>query len=97
MLGDEPRSGAPGKFTPEQVARSLAVACEPPENSGRPITRWTALELTDEVVPRGIVTSVEEITLANAEAIGYGVTIEMENGGVGKDYNFKSWRTALKT
>ena len=39
VLSDEPRPGAPGKFTPEQVTQILAVACEPPEKSGRPITQ----------------------------------------------------------
>jgi transposase len=58
VLSDEQRPGAPGKFTPEQVTQILAVACEPPEKSGRPITHWTAHELADEVVTRGIVTSI---------------------------------------
>jgi len=58
VLTDEPRPGAPGKFTPEQVTQILAVACEPPEKSGRPITHWTAHELADEVVKRGIVVSI---------------------------------------
>jgi transposase len=58
VLKDEPRPGAPAKFTPEQVTQILAVACEPPEKSGRPITHWTALELTDEVIKRDIVTSI---------------------------------------
>ncbi len=58
VLTDEPRPGAPAKFTPEQVTRILAVACEPPENSGRPITHWTTHELTDEVIRRGIVESI---------------------------------------
>ena len=58
VLTDEPRPGAPGKFTPEQVTQFLAVACEPPEKSGRPITHWTAHELADEVVKRGIVASI---------------------------------------
>jgi transposase len=58
VLGDEPRPGAPAKFTPEQVTQILAVACEPPEKSGRPITHWTAPELTDEVITRGIVSSI---------------------------------------
>jgi len=57
-LSDGPRPGAPGKFTPEQVAQILAVACEPPERSGRPITHWTGHELADEVVKRGIVASI---------------------------------------
>ena len=58
VLRDEPRPGPPGKFTPEQIVQILAVACEPPEKSGRPITHWTAHELTDEVVKRGIVPSI---------------------------------------
>jgi transposase len=57
-LRDEPRPGPPGKFTPEQIVRILAVACEPPEKSDRPITHWTARELADEVVKRGIVPSI---------------------------------------
>jgi transposase len=58
ILSDEPRPGAPGKFTPEQVTQILAVACEPPEKSGRPITHWTLQELVDEVIKRGIVPSI---------------------------------------
>ena len=53
-----PALARPGKFTPEQVTQILAVACEPPAKSGRPITHWTAHELADEVVKRGIVTSI---------------------------------------
>jgi transposase len=64
VLSDEPRPGAPGKFTPEQVTQILAVACEPPEKSGRPITHWTAHELADEVVTRGIVTSISPSQVA---------------------------------
>jgi transposase len=58
VLSDEPRPGAPGKFTAEQVTQILAVACEPPTKSNRPITHWTAHELADEVVKRGIVVSI---------------------------------------
>ena len=58
VLSDEPRPGAPAKFTPEQVTQILAVACEPPEKSGRPITHWTIQELTAEVIQRGIVESI---------------------------------------
>jgi transposase len=57
-LSDEPRPGAPGKFTPEQVTQIHAVACEPPEKSGRPITHWTLQELVDEVIKRGIAESI---------------------------------------
>ena len=58
VLADEPRPGAPGLFEPEQVAQVIAVACEDPQGSGRPVTHWTPGELADEVVKRGIVTSI---------------------------------------
>jgi transposase len=58
VLGDKPRSGHPGKFTPEQITRILALACEPPEKSGRPITHWTNAELADEAIKQGIVPSI---------------------------------------
>ena len=51
-LSDAPRSGSPGKFTAEQVTEIIALACESPEKSGRPITHWTARELRDEVVQK---------------------------------------------
>jgi transposase len=57
-LSDEPRSGNPGKFTPEQITLLLALACEPPEKSGRPITHWTIAELVDEAKKRRIVESI---------------------------------------
>jgi len=58
VLSDAPRNGSTGSFTAEQVTRILAVACESPELSGRPINRWTHRELADEVVRRGIVLSI---------------------------------------
>ena len=58
LLSDLPRPGCPGKFTAEQIALILAVACEPPEDSGRPVTHWTPRELADEVQQRGIVESI---------------------------------------
>ena len=57
-LGDEPRSGAPATFTVEQIVAIVAVACEIPEGSGRPISHWTPRELADEVIRRGIVSSI---------------------------------------
>ena len=30
VLSDAPRSGSPGKFTPEQVVEIISIACEPP-------------------------------------------------------------------
>jgi transposase len=60
VLSDRPRSGNPGKFTPEQITQILALACEPPEKSDRPITHWTYKELADEAKKRGMVESISE-------------------------------------
>jgi transposase len=54
VFRDAPRSGSPGTFTAAQVTQILALACEPPEKSGRPITHWTRKELHAEVLKRGI-------------------------------------------
>jgi transposase len=54
MLSDEPRSGTPATFTPEQICQIVALSCESPEASGRPITHWTHAELADEVIKRNI-------------------------------------------
>ena len=58
VLSDAPRPGAPVKFTGEQVTQIVAVACEDPENSGRPVTHWTGAELANEVIKREIVVSI---------------------------------------
>ena len=58
VISDAPRPGAPVKFTAEQVTQIVAVACEDPENSSRPVTHWTAAELADEVIKREIVDSI---------------------------------------
>lgn len=57
-LSDLPRNGAPPKFTAEQIVRIVAVACEAPAESGRPVSHWTPSELADEVVKRQIVESI---------------------------------------
>ncbi len=58
VLADRPRSGAPPTFTPEQVCQIVAVACEEPQGSGRPVTHWSTPELADEVIKRGIVEDI---------------------------------------
>jgi len=57
-LQDDPRPGTPQTFTAEQWCQIVALACEPPEKSGRPISHWTPRELAEEVIKRGIVTSI---------------------------------------
>ena len=58
VLSDAPRPRSPGTFTAEQVSAIVAVACESPKLSDRPINRWTHRELRDEVLQRQIVPSV---------------------------------------
>jgi len=57
-LADAPRSGTPARITPEQVARIVALACEAPSASGRPISQWSTTELAAEIVRRGIVETI---------------------------------------
>ena len=57
-LTDHPRAGTPATFTAEQIVQIVAVACEPPEESGRPISHWTPREVADEVRQRGIVDAI---------------------------------------
>jgi len=57
-LSDQSRSGAPATFEVKQIVAIVAVACEVPESSGRPISHWTPRELADEVIKRGIVSSI---------------------------------------
>ncbi len=53
-----PRSGAPDKFSAEQLCQIIAIACEAPADHGRPITHWTHRELAQVVVEKGIVNSI---------------------------------------
>jgi transposase len=57
-LADAPRSGTPARITPEQVARIVALACEAPSESGRPVSQWSTTELAAEIVRRGIVDTI---------------------------------------
>ena len=57
-LEDAPRPGKPATITPEQVCQIVALACEAPEKSGRPISQWTGRELADEVIAKGIVAKI---------------------------------------
>jgi transposase len=54
-LADAPRAGRPARITPEQVCAIVALACEAPARSGRPVTHWSGREIADEIRSRGIV------------------------------------------
>ena len=57
-LTDAPRPGAPVHITAEQVAKIVALACEPAADSQRPISQWTSREIADEIKNRGIVAQI---------------------------------------
>lgn len=57
-LSDEPRKGAPPKFTPEQIVQIVALACQDPAESNRPISHWSERELADEAQKRQIVETI---------------------------------------
>ena len=57
-LKDASGRGAPLTFGSEVRATIFSLACEKPENSDRPISRWTAREIADELVKRGLVQSI---------------------------------------
>jgi putative transposase len=57
-LADAPRSGKPSGISAEQVCRIVALACEAPGRSGRPISQWTGREVADEIVARGILPTI---------------------------------------
>ncbi|SRR5581483_2611711 len=63
LLTDEQRPGAPATFTFEQFMQIMALACETPEASDRPVSTWTARDLADEAVKRGIVTTISPRTV----------------------------------
>ena len=54
-LEDLPRPGAPSRLGADQLCQMEQMACEAPEQAGRPISQWTGREIADEMVKRGIV------------------------------------------
>jgi DNA-binding CsgD family transcriptional regulator len=54
-LADIPRSGRQAQISAAAVCKIVALACDAPATSGRPISQWSAREIADEVISRGIV------------------------------------------
>jgi putative transposase len=59
-LADAPRSGAPATFTAEQICAVVAMTCERPEDSDRPISQWSQREIADEAMRRGIIACISQ-------------------------------------
>lgn len=51
-LADRKRSGRPRSFPAPVVAEVKAMACEPPEQRGVPLSRWSSAELAARQSPR---------------------------------------------
>jgi transposase len=62
-LRDRERSGRPPTFTPVQVAAVKALACEPPEQHGLPLCRWSSSELAKTVVAQQLLATVSSSTV----------------------------------
>ena len=63
VLADDPYNGQRGKYTPEQITHLYAISCEPPQDSGQPISHWSCRELGEEMVKRGIVDHIPKSTV----------------------------------
>lgn len=74
VLGDAPRPGTPATFTTEQVVQIVALACEFPETSQRPVSHWTTQELASEAVKRGIVENISQRSVGRFLKRGYSTT-----------------------
>jgi transposase len=59
-LVDAPRPGAPATYTPEQICAIVAMTCEKPEASDRPISHWSQREIADEAMRRGLVPNISQ-------------------------------------
>jgi putative transposase len=57
-LADGPRPGKPPTLTAEQVCQIVALGCEKPGDSSRPISQWSGRELAEEIVKRGIAETI---------------------------------------
>jgi len=60
LLDDLPRSGAPTYYSAEQYTQIVSLALMPPSEYDRPITHWTARELTDEVHNQDIASGISQ-------------------------------------
>ncbi len=57
-LEDLPRPGAPSQITADQLCQIEQLACQAPEQAGRPISQWTGREIADELMRRGIIEQI---------------------------------------
>ena len=47
-------------YTPEQICAVIAMTCEKPSESERPISHWSQREIADEAIRRGLVSNISQ-------------------------------------
>jgi putative transposase len=78
VLADAPRAGRTPRITTDQQAQIVAIACESPEESERPISNWTHREIADEAMKRKIVKTVSPRTVGSFLKPGPGSSTSRE-------------------
>ena len=84
---DHPRSGTPATVTADQIVQIVAVACEDPADSGRPVSHGTPREVAEEVRKRGMVETISTrsvgrcFTSGRLTAASGGVLAQRQAGG----------------
>jgi len=63
ILSDKIRPGTKAAFSVEQIVQIVAIACEQPASSNRPVSHWSPRELAHEAIKRGIVTQISPRTV----------------------------------
>lgn len=64
LLSDQARSGAPPRFTSEQICKIYALATSLPRDCGLPLSQWSLSVLSKELVKRKIVSSISTSQLS---------------------------------
>src|SRR5215468_895267 len=54
------RARAHLRHTPEQICTVIAMTCEKPSESERPISHWSQREIADEAIRRGLVSNISQ-------------------------------------
>lgn len=65
-LADAERTGRPPRFTPVQITQLKALACQPPEEHGLALSRWSCPSLASQAVTEGICESISASTVRRA-------------------------------
>jgi transposase len=94
-LEDGPRPGRPARISSQAVCQIVALACELPARSGRPISQWTSRELADEIKSRGILEQISARHAARLLKRGISNPVSAAPGGRRRQTRISpaKWRT----